>query len=321
MIAHPREKSMLRQNVIRQPPGVSCVRPDLMEPLFRPVVTPPRHAATVVLLRDGERGPEVLLVRRHSRSDVLGGAYVFPGGKLDAQDSEAVLLARAGAPAHELYTRLGEPGLEARIAAGLFVAACRETFEEAGVLLARGVDADLAQRARLRLAAGAADFGALLVEFGLELASDAIVPWSRWITPKVPAMMSKRFDTRFFVAALPAGQLARHDEHEAIDSAWLTPRAALERYRDRQIVLAPAQIMSLAHLGRHDSVASVLDEARRRLPPVIEPESFEHAGVRTMVYPGDERHSMAVRAMPGPTRLVVRDQQFLPPEGFDALLD
>ncbi|MCO5326261.1 MAG: hypothetical protein M9964_04285 [Solirubrobacterales bacterium] len=291
-----------------------------METFFKPVHTPPRAAATVVLLRDGERGPEVLMLRRHGSSDVLGGAYVFPGGKLDDADSDDAAIGRAGAPAEALRVRLGEPGLEARVAAGFFVAACRETFEEASVLLARGADAGLAERASRRAREGLA-FGALLAELGLELASDALVPWTRWITPKVPAMMNKRFDARFFVAALPQGQQARHDDHEATDSVWLTPRAAIERYRRREMVLAPAQIMSLAQVGRHGSVASVLDEARRRPPPVIEPESFEADGVRTLVYPGDERHAVRERAMPGPTRLVARESRFEPPGGFDALFD
>jgi len=291
-----------------------------MEPLYRPVLTPPRPAATVVLLRDSDRGPEVLMLRRHGNSDVLGGVYVFPGGKLDDADSADASISRAGAPAETLRARLGESGLDARLAAGFFVAACRETFEEASVLLARDADARLAERANRRAREGL-PFGALLAEFGLQLASDALVPFTRWITPKVPAMMNKRFDARFFVAALPGGQNARHDDHEATESVWLTPRQAIERYRRREIVLAPAQIMSLAQVGRHDSVAAVLDEARRRPPPVIEPESFEAGGVRTMVYPGDERHSVRARAMPGPTRLLVRESRFEPPGGLDALFD
>lgn len=291
-----------------------------MEPLYRPVLTPPRPAATVVLLRDGERGPEVLMLRRHGNSDVLGGAYVFPGGKLDDADSADASIARAGAPVETLRERLGEPELDARLAAGFFVAACRETLEEASVLLARDADARLAGQASRRAREGL-PFGTLLAELGLQIASDAMVPFTRWITPKVPAMMNKRFDVRFFVAALPGDQQARHDDHEATDSVWLTPHAAIERYRRREIVLAPAQIMSLAQVGRHASVAGVLDEARRRPPPVIEPESFEADGVRTAVYPGDERHSVPARAMPGPTRLVVRDGRFEPPGGFDAFFD
>ena len=291
-----------------------------METFFKPVDTPPRSAATVVLLRDSAAGPEVLLLRRHGSSDVLGGAHVFPGGKLDEADSDAVLIERAGAPADALHARLGEPGLEPSSAAGLFVAACRETFEEAGVLLARGADAGLAERAAHRARAGLR-FAAVLAELGLELDSDALVPWTRWITPRVPAMMNQRFDARFFVAALPEGQQARHDEHEATESVWLTPRAAIERYRLGAMVLAPAQILSLAHVGRHASVAEVLDEGRRRPPPVIEPDWFDVDGVRIAVYPGDERHAVRERAMPVTTRLVLRENRFEPPGGLDALFD
>ncbi len=291
-----------------------------METWFRPVDSPPRPAASVLLLRDSDAGPEVLLLRRHGRSDVLGGAYVFPGGKLDTSDGEDALIARSGAAPELLHACLGEPQLDPRTAASLFVAACRETFEEAGVLLARGADGALAQRARERAREGLA-FGAVLSGLALELASDALVPFSRWITPRVPAMMDKRFDARFFVAALPEGQQARHDEHEATESVWLTPRAVIERYRRGGMVLAPAQLMSVAQVGRHASVADVLDDARRRPPPVVEPDSFVHDGVRTMVYPGDERHPVRVRAMPGPTRLILRDELFVPPGGFDAFFD
>lgn len=291
-----------------------------METFFRPVDTPPRPAATVVLLRDSDHGPEALLLRRHGRSDVLGGVYVFPGGKLDQADSGDALLERAGGAAEALHARLGEPGLDPRTAAGFFVAACRETFEEASVLLAHGADAGLVEHACRRARAGLG-FAALLAEFGLELDSDALVPWTRWITPRVPAMMNQRFDARFFVAALPEGQQARHDEHEATESVWLTPRAAIERYRRGAMVLAPAQILSLAHVGRHTSVAGVLDEARRRLPPVIEPDWFDADGVRIAVYPGDERHAVRERALPVTTRLVLRENRFEPPGGLDALFD
>ena len=283
-----------------------------MEPFFRPVLTPPRPAATVVLLRDGARGPEVLMLRRHGSSDVLGGAYVFPGGKLDDDDSGDALIGRAGAPAEALRARLGEPELEARVAAGSRGGLPR-SFEEASVLLAR------ARRRPGRRAARRA-----------KLRSTRCSPNSAWSSPRcaVPSSLDHRrcrddeqTPTHFFVAALPGGQQARHDDHEATDSVWLTPREAIERYRRREIVLAPAQIMSLAQVGRHDSAAAVLDEARRRPPPVIEPESFEADGVRTLVYPGDERHSVRARAMPGPTRLVVRESRFEPPGGFDALFD
>ena len=136
---------------------------------------------------------------------------------------------------------------------------------------------------------------------------------------KVPSVMNKRFDTRFFVAACPDGQTASHDNHEATESIWLTPRAALEQYRIGLIELAPPQIMSLAHLSRYASVNAVMAEARSRLPAVIEPEPFEENGGRVICYPGDGRHPVPARAMPGPTRLRYINKRFEPVDGFDAL--
>lgn len=285
------------------------------------VTTPPRASASVVLLRDGNDGLEVLLLRRHGASDVLGGVYVFPGGKLDPDDSAQPVLQRLDAPLDLLHRRLGESVLQAADAASFFVAACRETFEEAGVLLARSAGSAPVGQA-LECARGGARFGDVLTQLDLQLAVDRMMPWSRWITPKVPSMMRKRFDTRFFVAALPEGQEACHDDHEAVESLWIGPRHALQRYWNREIVLAPAQIMSLAHLAHHRRVDSVLDEAASRPPPCIEPEPFQHEGVRVIAYPGDERHSVPGRVMPGPTRLHHRNERFEPPSGeFESMFN
>lgn len=291
------------------------------QPVFfsGPVDTPIRAAATVVVLRDGERGVEVLMLRRNVRSAVLGGAYVFPGGKLDAADLSIARSAHLGSAIERLHARLGEPTLEADVAAALYVAACRETLEEAGVLFAQDADAGVAGRAR-GLACGETGFSGMLDELGLELSTAQMLPWSRWITPRTPSMMDRRFDARFFVAALPTGQQAKHDEHEATESVWLRPEAALERYRNRDIVLAPVQLMSLAHLARHRSVDSVLDEAQARTPPLIEPEPFEDDDGRAIAYPGDARHPVRERALPGPTCLRLRDDRFEPPGGFDEWL-
>jgi hypothetical protein len=158
-----------------------------------------------------------------------------------------------------------------------------------------------------------------LEEAGVRLAASDLVPWSRWITPAVGGVIRKRFDTRFFLARVPAGQQPRHDEHEAIDSAWLAPREALRQYWDGTIQLAPPQIMSLAHLSRHASVQDALDAAASRKPPLIHPEPFEQDGMRVICYPGDERHSVRERALPGPTRLHHRGGRFEPAGGFEAL--
>ncbi|MFC5498888.1 NUDIX hydrolase [Caenimonas terrae] len=291
-----------------------------MELNHEPVSGPVRAAATVVMLRDAPGGLEVFLIKRHGLSDVLGGAYVFPGGKVDRQDALLDMAAHLDQPPQRLHAVLGEPELDPVAAAGIYVAALREAFEETGLLYADGAHAALATQATALLREGRA-FDEMLALMQLRLNASALTPWTRWITPRVPSVMNKRFDTRFFVAAVPAGQQATHDNHEATDSVWLQPRAALEQYRDRAIELAPPQIMSLAHLSHHRSVASVLEQARSRLPPVIQPEPFELDGVRVISYPGDERHPVATRAMPGPTRLHYRDRRFEPAAGFEALFD
>lgn len=289
-----------------------------MEMNTDPIDSPVRASATVVMLRDGAGGLEVFLLKRHGLSDVLGGAYVFPGGKLDPQDALLDLQAHLDLPADALHSALGEAQLDAQTAAALHVAALREAFEETGVLYAQGVDAGQAMRAWQLLREGHS-FEQVLARMSLRLEASRLQPWSRWITPVIGGVSRKRFDTRFFLATVPCGQVPRHDDHEATDSAWLTPRAALQQYWDRQIELAPPQIMSLSHLSRHASVADALAEARRRKPPLVVPEPFELEGLRVMCYPGDERHPVRERALPGPTRLHYRNRRFEPAEGFEAL--
>ncbi len=276
-------------------------------------LAPPRDAATVILLRDGALGLEVFLVKRHGLSDVLGGAYVFPGGKLDPAD--LLLGAFADQSTAEMHGALGEPHTPPATASGLYVAALREAFEESGILFASN---SLAAQSAWRQAPQS-PFNAWVAAHALTLQTRQLLPWTRWITPRMPSVTSKRFDTRFFVAEVPADQVARHDDFETTASAWLQPKLALAQYWDRQIELAPPQIMSLAHLSRHTSVHSVLQEARQRLPPVIFPESYDESGERLICYPGDPRHSNTARAMPGPTRVYFRNRRFEPAEGFEAL--
>ena len=280
--------------------------------------TPPRPAASLVMLRDGASGLEVFLLKRHGLSDVLGGAYVFPGGKLDAMDRELDPVAHLDLAPEALHQALGEPETDLDTGVGLYVAALREAFEEAGVLLAERTGVELATRAQALSRQGMA-FDEVLAHMGLRLCTRQVVPWTRWITPRVPSFATKRFDTRFFVAAVPTGQVATHDNRETVESAWLSPRAALTQYWEREIALAPPQIMGLAHLSRHHDVASVLEEARRRPPPLVQPEPFDDDGMRVICYPGDERHTVSERALPGPTRLRHVQGRFEPFGGFDAL--
>lgn len=246
------------------------------------VLTPPVPSATVMVLRDGGEGLEVLMVRRHGNSEVLGGVFVFPGGKLDAVDTRHPSLAHLGERWRET---LGEPDLDLPTATGLFVAARRETQEEV----------------------------ALAVDI------DALVPWSRWVTPRVPSVTNKRFDTRFFAVRLPEGQTPVVDAHEATEAVWLTPRAGLTRYWEGAMDLAPPQIMTLAELARFVQVDDALAHAMARRPPLVEPSPFNEAGLRVICYPGDPAHPVPVPVWTGPTRLTHRNRRFEPEGGFEAL--
>ncbi len=277
---------------------------------------PAAPSATVVLLRDGDGGLEVFLLRRHAQSDVLGGAYVFPGGKRDPED--AAWADRLDRTPAELHALLGEPELAPAEAAALFVTAIREVFEETGLLFA---DLPPAQAPQLWAALrNGPRFDELLEPLAPTLSAGSLLPWSRWVTPTISSVVRKRFDTRFFVAAVPPGQEPRHDEHEATESLWLPPRAALQQYWDGLIELAPPQIMSLAHLARHPSTESVFGAARARKPPCIRPQPQDVDGVRVLCYPGDPWHAESEQVLPGPTRLCWRNKRFEPDGGLPMLL-
>lgn len=275
------------------------------------------------MLRDGiggDTGLEVFLIRRHAKSNVLGGVFVFPGGKVDKLDAELDMAAHIDQPLAELHAALNEPDINELTAAGLYIAAVREVFEESGILFAQGATHEHAERATAMLREGKA-FDAVLAEMKLRLQTSSLAPWSRWITPVTPSVMNKRFDTRFFVAAAPKGQVAAYDNFEATESVWLKPRVALEQHRDGLIEMAPPQIMTLAHISRFASVQAAMADARSRRPPIIEPHPMDIDGTRVICYPGDDEHPVKVRAMPGPTRLRYRNKLFEPVEGFEALFE
>ncbi len=289
------------------------------------VTTEPLASATVVMLRDAPDGLEVFLVKRHAASAVLGGVYVFPGGKLDAADTELDAQKYCDRDTPALHKALAEPDTPPRVAKGLFVAALREAFEESGVMFAtvgeNGAYAGPSVKASANglLQQGQA-FNVVLHQLDLRLQTQAVVPWSRWITPLVPSFTNKRFDTRFFVARVPADQIARHDDVETTQSVWLKPAEALAQYWNYGIEMAPPQIMTLSHLSQFDSAQEVLDHAHTARPATVLPEAFNQDGQRVICYPGDPWHSVAERAMPGPTRLTFRNQRFEPTDGFEAWL-
>ena len=279
----------------------------------------PTPASTLILLRDATGGPEVLMLKRHGLSDVLGNAYVFPGGKLDPADRRidpATFLDESPALLRE---RLAEVLCEEETAAALFVAAIREAFEESGILMVEGTTERVCTEVAARLHDGLS-FGDALAALNLRLRVSHLLPWSRWITP-VSTMQAKRFDTRFFVARAPLNARAQHDGHETTETRWMQPRQALQHYWAGEISLAPPQIMTLIGLSGNDDVDAILADARTRSPSFVEPFVIEHPEGRRLCYPGDPDHAGAVRVMRGPLRLTLCNGRYEAGGGFEAFFD
>ena len=232
------------------------------------IPAPPRPAATVVLLRDAEGGPEALLLRRHRRSGFAADAWVFPGGVVDAADRSGDVADRMDGPsAEEWARRLGVR--DPAEALGYVAAAIREAFEETGILLAHSdrVSApphdlahslEIARRALLNDVIGLRD---LAVGNGLRLAGDELVYIAHWITP-VPE--PRRYDTRFFAARAPEGAVCDVHDQEMTDAAWLRPADAVARFRAGEMKLLPPTVKTLEQLApfrTYDELRTALDDA------------------------------------------------------------
>lgn len=217
---------------------------------------PPRPSATVVVLRDGASGFETLLLRRAERGDHNSGAWVFPGGLVDAADRQVAAHA-GGFDAAAAAERLGT---DADTARAHWVAAVRECFEECGLLYAAPAVAPPRLRPwRAPLARGERGLAELCAAEGLTLALDELVYLSHWITPVGRA---KRFDTRFFLARAPHGQEALHDDGELVEQCWLRPADALAA-RPALKLMTPTH-RTLALLERFANVDAALDWARNQ---------------------------------------------------------
>ncbi|HLI20426.1 MAG TPA: NUDIX hydrolase [Stellaceae bacterium] len=214
-------------------------------------------AATLLLLRDRAAGLEVLMITRHADTVFAGGAAVFPGGRLDAEDSAPALLRHCRAV----------PGVDAAPMA-LRVCAIRETFEEAGLLLARrageerllaGSDVEAIQATLLARLGHPPNFTELVIEGGLELATELLVPFAHWITPEI---RPRRYDTYFFLAPAPDAQEARHDGHEAVDSIWVAPAKAAADGAAQRIKMIFATRFNLQKLARSTTREAAFAAAR-----------------------------------------------------------
>ncbi len=268
----------------------------------------PLPASTVILLRDGDSGLEVLLVQRHRATAFMGGAYVFPGGKLDPLDASDEVRAhtRSGDDAQLLVTLGPTETIDATTARALFVAAARETFEEAGILLGttpRGATEIAAQRVRLNAGIPFAD---VLDALEAQLALDRLAPLSRWVTP---AVERKRFDARFFLCAVSRADSERAsiEEHETIASRWLAPSDAIALHLRAAIDLPPPTLRTLELLAPFALASEALAAARSTTPPLVRPAFHAPDDGWVLALPGDTLHPETTPVLAGTTRFVCRD--------------
>ena len=257
---------------------------------------PPRPAATVMLIRDNRegfvRGLEVFLMRRHSAMDFVAGVMVFPGGGVDDRDRNADI-AWFGPEPPWWAERFG---VEPDLAEALVCAAARETFEESGVLFAGPADdpdgivddASIYRESRAALAEGSLSFGEFLRREDLVLRADLLRPWANWVTPKEER--TRRYDTYFFVGALPDGQRADGENTETDKADWITPEEALDDFAQARTFLLPPTWTQLDSLtGR--TVAEVLGVERRIVP--VEPHLAEKNGNWEIEFFDSDRYNAA----------------------------
>jgi 8-oxo-dGTP pyrophosphatase MutT (NUDIX family) len=227
----------------------------------------PLPAATVTIVRDSERGVEVLLLQRNLRSGFMPGMYVFPGGALDkadcAREAQALCTGLDDAAASRILG-LVRGGL------AYWIAAVRESFEEAGILLACDVNGEtvaLSEPAaverfhahRRALNSGSREFGALLAAENLRLAADRLVYFSHWITP---IGAPRRYDTRFFAARAPEAQEALHDSLETIGHRWIGPQEALAAHARGEFGMRTPTLKTLELFARFPSAGRLMAALR-----------------------------------------------------------
>ncbi len=269
---------------------------------------PVRDATTVLLLRPAQAEPfEIFMVRRTAKAAFMASAMVFPGGRVDAADADDRLAARCDLSRADAAARMGMD--DGRAALALMLAGVRETFEEAGLLLARGARgpldfADAGLRARLEKHRDALNaYETTLVEVAeaedLRPEVERLAFYARWITPPIE---SRRFDARFLIARAPAGQRGAHDAVETTASAWLGPKAALAGYDCGALQLAPPTLRVLLELARAESLEAAL--AIEGIPAPVQPQPRMQGGGLALVLPGDPEFDP-----PGstPNRITMRD--------------
>lgn len=283
------------------PPDPSAPNQSRTEPLPHDA-EPAVDASTVLVLREAPAGHdfEVFLVRRHAKSAFMANRYVYPGGKLDPGDcTERASAHVVGMSPDEARQRLDE-AVDPLVAQGLFLAGVRETFEEAGLLLAhrRGessfidltseqATADRFETYRDRLIDGDLALTEVADREDLVIPLDRLGYFAHWITPYIE---SRRYDTRFFVALAPEHQEPLHDAVETTDGVWISPSEAIARCHAGEMLLAPPTLRTLQHLTAFDTAADALAFARGHHPPTLLPHMEMRDDQVWLFLPGDPEY-------------------------------
>lgn len=265
--------------------------PERIRALAEGTLTPvaPRRAATVMLLKDTDSTPVVHMLRRRASMAFAGGAYAYPGGGVDPRDDDRQI--RWAGPTRAWWaSRLG---VDETTAQAIVCAAVRETYEEAGVLLAGPTEDTVVgdttgeewEADRAALVARDLSFAEFLESRGLVLRSDLLGAWTRWITPEFEP---RRYDTWFFVAALPEGQRTRNASTEADRTVWIRPADARDGYDKGDLLMMPPTIATLRQLGAYATAAEALAAAPGRdMTPVLAQARLE-GGELVLSWPGHD---------------------------------
>jgi 8-oxo-dGTP pyrophosphatase MutT (NUDIX family) len=257
----------------------------------------PRLAATLVVVRDGATGLEIFCVERHPKSGFLGGAIVFPGGKVDPDDASGEWDgAVSGGNGDDRAQR---------------IAACREALEEAAILPVTGgtLAHDALLSARARAASRELSLRAFLAERGLRLDLASLHPLARWITPTAE---TRRFDTLFYLTLLPPGQEGAHDERETTSSFWASAAEIMRRFDAGRVQLLPPTHRTIEVLAAARTTADAVALTSRACLDPICPVVLQQETTLALALPGDPAHEVREARVPGRSRYVLRDGRWLP---------
>jgi len=295
----------------------------------------PKKAATVILLRDKEPdGFEVFLLKRHEKSSFMGGNYVYPGGRVDRNDGSLETCSLSRGMTFEEATKILGGTFSPEESFAHWIAAIRELFEEAGVLLAYDHKGDLLQtknggerekslQYRKLLQEGKINICEIAQKEDLLFALDQLHYYAHWITPEA---QPQRFNTRFFLTRYSSGQEASHDQRETTASIWITPREALEENLKGEVILSPPTLKTLEDLSRFKTIENIFHSLKKEEIRPILPILVKISDTPLIIFPWDPEYEVFQKGeIPSPihhggpsqpgentTRLLMRENRWLP---------